>query len=111
MRRTPSILEIHRYPVISGMALLSVAATIALWRHMDVSPFLQSAMIRRGEFGRLITSIFPHFNFFILAFNLYWLWALGTILEEKLGHLKTLGIILLLAFGSSALQFGFSVNG
>jgi membrane associated rhomboid family serine protease/TPR repeat protein len=68
-------------------------------------------MIRRGELWRLVTSIFPHNGILHLAFNIYWLWVFGTLVEEQFGHLKTAALILLLAVGPNALEFGFSAGG
>ena len=47
----------------------------------------------------------PHVNFFHLAFNLYWVWTFGTLVERVYGHLRCAGIFLLLAFGSSLAEF------
>jgi membrane associated rhomboid family serine protease len=46
-----------------------------------------------------------------LAFNIYWLWILGTIVERVYGHLRTAALIALFALGSSSLEFAFSVGG
>ena len=68
-------------------------------------------MIRRGELWRLISAIFPHANFLHLAFNIYWLWVFGTLVEQVYGHITTAALILLFALGSSGLEFAFSVGG
>src|SRR5262249_22733972 len=59
----------------------------------------------------LVSNIFPHGGALHLIFNVYWLWILGTRLEEELGHVVTLVIVLVLAVGSSAAQYAFSVGG
>src|SRR5260221_13657943 len=77
---------------------------------MDISPFFDTAMIRRGELWRLVTSMFPPAGILHLAFNIYWLWAFGTLIEEEFGHLKTAGLILLFAICFGAWEFSL-LNG
>ncbi len=103
--------EIPRYPVVAGIALLAVAVTVAWWARMDISPLFETAMIRRGELWRLVTSIFPHGGILHLIFNVYWLWVFGTLVEGVYGHLKTAGLILLFAVGSGAWEFAIAVGG
>ena len=102
MRPPPKLGEITRYPVVAGTALLAIVVTAAWWMKMDISPLFETAMIRRGELWRLVTSIFPHVGILHLAFNIYWLWVFGTLVEETYGHLKTAALILLFAVGSGA---------
>ena len=111
MRVAPKLTEIPRYPVVAGTALLAIGVTVAWWTKVDISPLFENAMIRRGELWRLVTSIFPHNGILHLAFNIYWLWVFGTLVEEQFGHLKTAALILLLAVGPNALEFGFSAGG
>jgi membrane associated rhomboid family serine protease len=68
-------------------------------------------MIRRGELWRLVTSIFPHAGILHLAFNIYWLWVFGTLVEEIFGHLKTAALIVLFAVGSGAWEFALASGG
>lgn len=68
-------------------------------------------MIRRGELWRLVTSAFPHSDILHLAFNLYWLWVFGSLIEQVYGHLKTAMLLILFALGSGALEFAFGVGG
>ena len=39
-----------------------------------------------GEYWRLVTSGFLHFNLWHIAFNMYALYILGTLLEPAIGH-------------------------
>ena len=111
MRRPPKISEFPRYPVIAGTSLLAIGVTIAWWAKVDISPLFENALIRRGELWRLVTTIFPHGGILHLAFNVYWLWVFGTLLEEVYGHLKTAALILLFAVASSAWEFGLLLGG
>jgi membrane associated rhomboid family serine protease len=109
--RIPGWRNIPDYPVVVGTSLLAIVVTLAWWKGANIAVLLESAEIRRGQWWRLITSVFPHVNIFHLAFDLYWLWALGTTVERNYGHMKTALLMLLLAFGSSALEFAFSDPG
>ena len=111
MRTPPTLRDVPRYPIISGTALLAIGVTVAWWAKIDISPLFESAMIRRGELLRLITSMFPHAGLLHLAFNIYWLWIFGTLIEEKLGHLRTGVLILFFAIGSGAWEFALASGG
>lgn len=111
MRQAPTLSEIYRYPVVAGTALLAIGVTLAWWTKTDISPLLETAMIRRGELWRLVTSAFPHAGVFHLAFNIYWLWVFGTLIEETFGHFKTALLILLFAAGSGAWEFALADGG
>jgi GlpG protein len=97
--------------VISGIALLAVGVTIAWWSGTNISSLFENAEIRRGQLWRLATNVFPHLDIFHLAFNLYWLWVLGTTVERIYGHLRTALLILLFAIGSGSLDFAFAQGG
>jgi membrane associated rhomboid family serine protease len=111
MPSVPTWKEIPKYPVICGIALLAVGVTIAWWSGTNISPLFENAEIRRGQFWRLATNIFPHLDILHLAFNLYWLWVFGTAVERVYGHLKTGLLILLFAVGSGSLDFAFAQGG
>src|SRR3954471_12833535 len=111
MRQPPKVSEFFHYPVTAGTALVAVGVTIAWMLGDDVSALFESAMIRRGELWRLVTSIFPHVSIFHLLFNVYWLWIFGTLVEEIYGHARTAVLVVLFAVGSGALEFAFSDGG
>ena len=91
--------------------MLAVGVTVAWWAKVDISPLFETAMIRRGELWRLVTSILPHGGILHLVFNVYWLWVFGTLAEEVYGHLKIAALILLFAVGSGAWEFAIAVGG
>ena len=111
MAGAPKWRDIPKYPVIAGVATLAVVVTIAWAAKVDISPLYESAEIRRGQLWRLVTSIFPHIDILHLAFNLYWLWVLGTVVERVYGHAKTILLLALLAVGSNSLDFAFDQGG
>ena len=109
--RMPKWKEFPQYPVISGIALLAIVVTVAWWGKADISPLFQTAEIRRGQLWRLFTSVLPHIDILHLAFNLYWLWILGTVVERVYGHSRTLLLLCLFAFGSNCFDFAFDRGG
>jgi membrane associated rhomboid family serine protease len=107
----PNWTEFPKYPVVALTAVLAVGITVAWWAKVDISPLFQNAEIRRGQLWRLLTSIFPHIDFFHLVFNVYWLWIFGTAVERVFGHVKIAGLFVLLALGSNSLDFAFAQGG
>jgi GlpG protein len=111
MRQPPPINEFPKFPMTGGTALLAISATTAWWLKVDISRLLEDPHIRHGELWRLLTSALPHVNIFHLAFNLYWLWALGSYVEREFGHVRTSLLFVCLAAGSGAAEFAFLEGG
>jgi GlpG protein len=112
MRQPPPLNALPRYPVVGGIGLLALAVSLAYWsKKVDVSPLMEDHEIREGQVWRLVTSTLPHGDPIHLAFNLLWLWVLGTLIEEVFGHVRTFLLILLLAAGSGAADYAFSHGG
>ncbi|MGR6320848.1 rhomboid family intramembrane serine protease [Micromonospora soli] len=75
-------------------------------------PGYQLIGIAHGEWYRLLTAAFLHLlptegvlGILHIAFNLYWLWLLGRVVEERLGGVRFLAVYLLAALGGSVLGF------
>jgi membrane associated rhomboid family serine protease len=111
VRLAPKWTEFPKYPVTAGTVVLAIGVTIAWWSKVDISPLFETDMIRRGEFWRLFTSAFPHTGIFHLAFNVYWTWVFGTVVEEVYGHLRTAAVFALFAFGSGTFEFALAAGG
>lgn len=106
MLQPPPLTKVPRYPVTAGVAIASILVTGLWWANKDVGPFFMTGEVwSKLQLWRAVTSVLPHVNFFHLAFNIYWLWVFGTLLEEVYGHLRFAGIVLLLAVGSSLGEF------
>ena len=103
--------KLPNYPVIALVGFLAVGVSFAWWNGSNISQLFENAEIRRGQWWRLITSVFPHSSFLHLAFNLYWLWIMGKTVERIYGHLRTAALLILFAVGSSSLQFAFAQGG
>jgi membrane associated rhomboid family serine protease len=111
VRQPPSLIHIPRYPVTGGVALLSGAVFILAMTGRDVSWAWPIAPLMWSQPWRFVTTIFLHGSIFHLLFNLYWAWALGTLIEEVWGPERLIGMIVLFAVGSGAAQFAVSVGG
>jgi GlpG protein len=111
MRRPPSLATLSRYPVTGGIGVLPIAVTLVWWSGRDIVPFLVSPLVGRGHVWPLATSIFPHADILHLAFNLYWLWVFGTLVEEIFGSLRAAGLVLFLAVVSSAAEYAILGGG
>jgi membrane associated rhomboid family serine protease len=72
---------------------------------------MEGSEIREGQVWRLVTSILPHGDPIHLAFNLLWMWVLGTLVEDVFGHVRTLLLVLVLAAGSGAAEYAFVHGG
>jgi membrane associated rhomboid family serine protease len=99
------------YPVTFGLGLLAVIASLAWWSGEDIGGLFQDVRAFHGEPWRLLTCALPHVALWHLAFNLYWLWVFGTLVEESFGHLRTAALVLLLAGGSAAVAGVFGEDG
>lgn len=105
MRESPRLTRFYRYPVVTVTVVAAVAVSVAYWAGRDVSFVFPDPHIADGQLWRLVTSMFPHVDVLHLAFNLFWLWVLGTTVEAVFGHLKTAGLVLLFASGSGAAEY------
>jgi rhomboid protease GluP len=61
-----------------------------------------------GSYWALISSALLHVEVWHLAFNLYWFWLLGGLLEQAVGRWRFGGFVVLSAFVSSAFQLALS---
>jgi membrane associated rhomboid family serine protease len=112
MRRPPSPALLPAYPVAGGIGLMAIAVTVATGTgRWPVARFEMAPTAFHGEPWRLLTSALPHLDVFHLAFNVYWLWVFGTLLEEVLGHARLLALIVVLAAGSAAAEYAVTVGG
>jgi membrane associated rhomboid family serine protease len=82
------------------------------WAGSEMEGFLMDCQVwERWQLWRGLTSTLLHVDLLHLAFNLYWHWVFGTLVEKVFGHLRFAGIALLLGFTSSLLDFTFDFGG
>jgi membrane associated rhomboid family serine protease len=103
--------RLRNAPVVVIFILLNVAAfCIELWRGALTSPATLHrlgaldffAVINKGEFWRLFTALFLHYNLLHLAFNLFALYVLGPPLEQTIGAVRFAACYLISGIGSTA---------
>lgn len=112
MRKPPPLTELPRFPATGGTALLALATSIVGFAHPErIDHFAIDGRALHGEPWRFFTAVLPHGGVLHLAFNLYWLWVFGTLLEERLGHFRTLALFLLFAAGSVAAEYALFASG
>ena len=99
------------FPATAGTAMLALIATLGGWCGAELSRVIADAHLAHGQLWRLLTSALPHRDPFHLAFNLYWLWVLGTLIEAYLGAMKTFALYALLAAGSAAAEYALLDGG
>jgi GlpG protein len=78
---------------------------LQIWLHLRWS---QMAVIRQGEYWRLITPIFIHFGFTHLLFDMWWLWDLGKLIERRKGTVFFLILVVVSAVISNLGDFAWS---
>jgi GlpG protein len=100
-----------RYPVTAGVGLAALCVTLAWWNEWDIDPMLMDVRAWHGQPWRLVTSALPHLDVIHLAFNLYWLWVFGTLVEHTFGRLATGGVMVLFAAGSTAAEYALFEGG
>lgn len=118
MRTPPPLTRLLSYPITGGVGLLATAVTVLVsagkW---DLARFEVNPNAFTTEPWRLVTSALPHVldipqgDVLHLPFNLYWLWIFGTLIEDVFGHVKTLALFVLLAFGSAAAEYALFRGG
>jgi membrane associated rhomboid family serine protease len=112
MLRPPSLKFVPYYPVTAGVALGAIAVTVLWWTGTNIDAFTMDYKVwDRWQVWRALTTTLPHVNFFHLAFNLYWLWTFGTLIERVYGHVKCAAIFMFLALGSMLADFAVSSGG
>jgi rhomboid protease GluP len=98
-------------PAVLVLILLNVAVfCIELWRGALANSVTLHrlgsldffAVIQKGEFWRLISALFLHFNFLHLGFNLFALYVLGPPLEKIIGTIRFAICYVISGIGSTA---------
>ena len=112
MRKPPSPALILAYPVSGGLGLFATAITLLIeLKRLSIERFVVAPIAFWHEPWRLFLAIFPHVGLVHLVFNAYWLWVLGTVLEEVFGHVKTAALIVLFAVVPMAAEFALFDGG
>jgi membrane associated rhomboid family serine protease len=87
--------------VASGGGLGSGGGTSSIYDRFALIP----PAVAAGDWWRLGTSMFLHYGFIHVAFNMWALYVIGTPLEQWLGRLRYLTLYFLSGLGGSILSF------
>jgi membrane associated rhomboid family serine protease len=110
--------RLRHAPAVLGIIVLNAAVfCLELWRGALASPIVLhrlgaldfSAVIGKGEFWRLLTALFLHYNLLHLAFNLFALYVLGPPLERIVGTFRFSAAYLIAGIGSTAGVIGLTL--
>src|SRR5262249_32117890 len=105
----PRLREARRFPITAGLGALAILASLAAWAGIDLPLSFDVRFVLQPWRG--VTSILPHVDLLHLVFNLYWLWAFGTVLERALGSWRYVALVGLLASVSAAAEYALVVSG
>jgi membrane associated rhomboid family serine protease len=112
MRRPPPVSYFWKFPFTGGTCLLAIAATLAAWgRWIDPKLLEENYRAWHGQPWRLLTSALLHVDVLHLAFNVYWTWVFGTLIEEVFGSVFIASLVVLLAIGSAAAEYAVNMGG
>jgi len=112
MLSPPSLKNVLYYPVTSSVSLAAIVLTLMWWSGQPVDELAMNYLVwDKWQLWRVLPATLLHVNFFHLAFNLYWTWTFGALVERIFGHLRCAGIFLLLAAGSMLAEFAVLSGG
>ncbi len=106
---------IPKHPPLT-MGLVTVAVVVYLLMNIInqriIAPLLISEYITptlpeilNGQYWRLLTPIFLHFNLFHIVFNMLWVWELGRLIEWRQGVLLLGTLTLVVSIISNMSQY------
>jgi membrane associated rhomboid family serine protease len=84
---------------VGGLNFASNGGTSKLFEHLSLIP----PAVGHGQWYRLVTAMFLHFNLIHIGFNMYALFLIGPALELRLGRLRYLALYFLAGIGGSIL--------
>ena len=109
MRAPPPISKLPSYPVTGGISLLAIGVSLAWWaKRIPIDSIDMSNLAWSTQPWRLWTSALPHVGIMHLAFDVYWFWVFGTLVEAAFGPLAMLAIFLLLQAGAGAATYRYA---
>jgi membrane associated rhomboid family serine protease len=112
MLKPPPVSQAMSTWITSAICCAATAVTIATWTgHQDIAVFATNEKTFGSQPWRLLSSALPHLSFLHLAFNVYWLWVMGGLMESKLGSARFAGFACFATVVSSAFDHAFSMGG
>ncbi len=105
------LVDVVRVPVTGVTMVAAILVTLAGFTDHDVEPLTVVEPLFCREPWRLLTSALLHADPIHLLFNLYWIWELGRIVEDRFGVRRALYLFLVLAASSSAAEYAVFQGG
>jgi GlpG protein len=103
--------DMFRYPVNGVLAVAALIASIHFWTGGSIDGLVVDHRAFVSEPWRLLSSALPHVDPFHFAFNLYWLFLFGKLVERRLGRVATAVTYTYLAATSSSAEYAMSGGG
>lgn len=91
----------------TGAGVASGSGDSEIYRRFALMP----PLVADGDWYRLATSMFLHFGFLHIAFNMWALLVIGSPLEQLLGRVRFLTLYFLSGIGGSLLSYGLGPLG
>ena len=91
------------YTAVNGAGVLAGNGTSSAYDRFALRP----TEVANGDWYRLVTSMFLHFGFLHIAFNMWALLVIGTPLEHMLGRLRFVVLYFLSGIGGGLLSVAF----
>ncbi|MEW6241054.1 MAG: rhomboid family intramembrane serine protease [Chloroflexota bacterium] len=101
--RLPSSLPRVMYAIL-GLTIATYVLQFIFPQIIDLGE-KNNSLIRAGQLWRLITPVLLHGPIWHIGFNMYALFALGSGLERRFGHVRFLSLYLLAGFAGNVLSF------
>ena len=110
MSQEPNWYRVARqYPAVTSLVILSALGGILV--SVDYSAAIQNLSfsgITNNQYWRLITPIFLHFGMLHFVFNSLWLSMLGSRIEQSMGSLHLIIVVLVSGLVSNIAQYSWS---
>lgn len=103
-RHIPRFLALAETPATSGLVLLAIFATLLGWTRPLLDQLAMQSDLLHDAPWRPLTATLLHVSPMHLAFNAYWLLALGTPIEKDVGTARTLLGYAVIGLASSAAE-------
>lgn len=101
--------RITEAPLTMALIVISVAVTALLFFNIEPgfteSLFFNRRSILSGQAWRLVTPMFLHFGLIHIAFNMFWLFDLGWMIERRFGRVYFGWLVVVTAVISNVAQF------
>jgi GlpG protein len=98
-----------QYPVVTSLIVLSALGGILVsFDYSLAAQYLRFGGITGGQYWRLITPVFLHFGILHFVFNSLWLSMLGSRVEQFMGSMHLIVVVLVSGLASNITQYSWS---